>query len=72
MNIPGCRPIEHAGLTWRKLAAGATVAERDGIQWRVASPGRTGPVHRAIAALARDLLAGDDRITGGDHDGGEG
>ena len=59
MNIAGCRPIDQAGLTWRKLAAGATVAERDVIRWRVAGPGRTGPVHRAIVALARDLPAGD-------------
>ena len=59
MNIAGCRPIEHAGLTWRKLAAGATVAERDVMRWRGEGPGRTGPVHRAIAALARDLPAGD-------------
>ncbi len=67
MNIAGCRPIEHAGLTWRKLAAGATIAERDVMRWRVAGPGRTGPVHRAIAVLARDLPVGDH-----DHDGGEG
>ena len=72
MTTVGCRPIEHAGLTWRKLAAGATVTERDVERWRVAGPGPTGPVHRAIAALARDLPAGDDRITFGDHDGGEG
>ena len=67
MTTAGCRPIEHAGLTWRKLAAGATVAERDVMRWRGEGPGRTGPVHRAIAALARDLPVGDR-----DHNCGEG
>ena len=59
MNISGCRMIEKAGLTWRRLAAGATIAERDVMRWRGEGPGRTGPVHRAIAALARDLPGGD-------------
>ena len=67
MNIAGCRMIEKAGLTWRKLAASATVTERDIVRWRGEGPGRTGPVHRAIAALARDLPGGDC-----DRDGGEG
>ena len=72
MTTGGCRPIEHAGLAWPTLAAGATVAERDVMRWRVAGLRRAGPVHRAIVALARDLPAGDDRITVGGHDGGEG
>ena len=72
MNNAGCRLIDQAGLTWRILAAGATVTERDVMRWRGEGPGRTGPVHRAIAALARDLTGGDDRIPVGGHDGGEG
>ena len=72
MNNAGCPMINQAGLTWRRLAAGATVTERDVMRWRGEGPGRTGPVHRAIAALARDLPAGDGRTPGGGHDGGEG
>ena len=69
MTTAECRSIEHAGLTWRKLAAGATVTERDVFRWRVAGPGRTRPVHGGIVPLARDLPAGDGSR---DHDGGEG
>ena len=72
MTTAGCRPIEHAGLTWRILARSIGVTEREFTLLRVAGPGRTGPVHRAIAALARDLTGGDERIIVGDHDSGEG
>lgn len=72
MTTAGCRPIEHAGLTWQKLARSIGVTERElTLRWGE-GPGRTGPVHRAIIALARDLPAGDERITVGGHDGGEG
>ena len=53
---------ETAGLTWPKLAGSIGITEREVFQWRADNRLRSGPVHRAIVALARDLR-GD-----GDHD----
>ena len=62
MTTAGCRLFDQAGLTWRKLAASATVAERDVMRWRGEGQLPLGPVHRAIVTLAREL-------PGGEHDG---
>ncbi len=62
MTTAGCRGIEHAGLTWRGLAARIDIREREVFQWRADNRPRPGPVHRALVALARDLPVGD-------HDG---
>ena len=52
-----------AGLTWPKLAGSIGITEREVFQWRADNRPRSGPVHRAIVALARDLPGGY-----GDHD----
>ncbi len=59
---------ETAGLTWQKLAGSINITEREVFQWRADNRPRSGPVHRALVVLARDLRAGCDRITVGDHD----
>ena len=65
MTTAGCRGIEHAGLTWRGLAARIGITDREVFQWRAGNRPRSGPVHRATVALARDLPGGDSNH---DHD----
>ena len=71
------RLTQESGLGWRELAASATVTERELMLRRGEGRGRTGPVHRAIVALAPNLpggchLVGEDDDGNHDHDGGEG
>ena len=58
---------EESGLTWRKLAASASIAERDAIPLRRVERFQPGPGHQGIVALARDLPGGCCVATGGDY-----
>ena len=64
-----------SGLSWWELAGSIGVTERDAILWRWGERPRSGPGHRAIVALARDLPGGLDLIAAAadddcyDHDG---
>ena len=58
---------EESGLTWRKLAASASIAERDAIPLRRVERFQPGPGHQDIVALARDLPGGCGLGTGGDY-----
>ena len=60
---------EESGLTWRKLAASASIAERDAIPLRRAERFQPGPGHQDIVALARDLPGGCGLGTGGNDAG---
>ncbi len=63
MTTAGCQPMARAGLTWRRLAASAKVTEPEMTLRRGQRP-PSGPVQRAIAALARDLPGGGSRDDG--------
>ena len=49
---------EESGLTWRSLAASASIAERDAIPLRRVERFQPGPGHQGIVALARDPSGG--------------
>ena len=61
---------EESGLTWRKLAASASIAERDAIPLRRVERFQPGPGHQGIVVLARDLYGVCGLATGGNdaHD----
>ena len=61
---------EECGLTWRKLAASASIAGRNAIPLRRVERFRTGPGQRGILALMGELtsigdLKGNDEGQGG-------
>ena len=58
---------EESGLTWRKLAASAGIAQRDAIPLRRVKRFQPAPGHRGIVALARDLPGGCGLGTGGSY-----
>ena len=60
---------EESGLTWRRLAASASIAERDAIPLRRVERFQPGPGHQDIVALARDLPGGCVLSTGGNDAG---
>ena len=58
---------EESGLTWRKLAASAGIAQREAIPLRRVKRFQPEPGHRGIVALARDLPGGCGLGTGGSY-----